>query len=106
MRRRLAGLSPPLVILAVLAGLAIAWVDSRPGWDDTGITAGLVLVASAAFAALRPATPWLWALAVGAWIPVIGVLTTHNYGALLALAIAFLGAYACAMIRKTIDLIR
>jgi hypothetical protein len=29
--------------LAFCAGLAIAWIDTRPHWDDTGITVGVLL---------------------------------------------------------------
>jgi hypothetical protein len=28
--------------LAIAAGLLIADIDSRPAWDDTGITAGMI----------------------------------------------------------------
>jgi hypothetical protein len=106
MRNRLADFSLPLIALAVAVGLVIAWIDTRPGWDDTGVTAGLLLAASAIFAALRPRAPWLWAIAVGVWIPLVGILGTHNYGSLLALAIAFLGAYGGAMVRKTLALFK
>jgi hypothetical protein len=37
--------------------------------------------------------PWLLALAVGMWIPLRGIIVTHNYGSILALIIAFVGAY-------------
>lgn len=83
---------------ALVVGLSITWLDSRPAWDDTGITAGLIVLASAAFGAARPRWAWLWALAIGAWIPLLGVFN-HNYAALLALAIALCGAYAGAFVR-------
>jgi len=35
-----------LLIAAVTIGLAIAWVDSRPHWDDSGITAGSLLLSA------------------------------------------------------------
>ena len=40
----------PLALAAVALGIgfAIAWLDSRPTWDDTGITAVLLFVTSAA----------------------------------------------------------
>jgi hypothetical protein len=92
--------------LAVLSGLAIAWLDSRQDWDDTGISAGVILLTSGSFTAIRPAYPWLWALAVGSWIPVFEITTSQNYGSLLALAVAFLGAYGAATVLKTIRLFR
>ena len=81
-----------LLGVATLSGLAIAWLDSRPGWDDTGISAALVFMAAGGFTAVDPGRAWLWALAVGVWIPVIGIGASNNYGSLLALAIAFAGA--------------
>ena len=95
-----------LLELAVLAGLAIAWLDSRQGWDDTGVTAGLILLTSGGFAALRPARPWLWAVAIGGWIPLLGIASSGNYGSLLALAVSFLGAYSGALVVRTIRLFR
>ncbi len=90
----------PKLLLAVALGLLIAYVDSRPNWDDAGISAGAVLLTCSLFGALGPRRPWLWALAVGLWIPVFGIVTTRNYGTLLALLIAFVGAYAGMAFRK------
>jgi uncharacterized RDD family membrane protein YckC len=81
-------------------GLAIAYVDSSPGWDDTGVSAAAVLGVSGSFGLLYPARPWLWALAVGAWIPAFGIVREFNYASLLALAFSFAGAYAGAVVRK------
>jgi hypothetical protein len=92
-----------LAVSAVMAGLLIAWVDSRPTWDDTGITAGVVFLAAAFFAALSARRPWFWALAVGAWIPLFGIAIGHNAGALLALAPALVGAYAGALARRAMS---
>lgn len=91
-----------LAIAAIAWGAAIAWMDSRPSWDDTGITAVLVFVSCAAFSFIRPAVPWLWALAVGVWIPLYGILVSHNAGSLLALLIAFVGAYSGGFVRKNL----
>ena len=33
-----------LLMGAATLGMAIAWVDSRPNWDDTGITAGTLFL--------------------------------------------------------------
>lgn len=82
------------LLLALAIGIGIAWIDSRPGWDDTGITAGLVFLSSAVLGAAAPRYPWAWALAIGGWIPLVELAQARNAGALLALAIAFAGAYA------------
>jgi hypothetical protein len=34
--------------VGLLAGALVGYVDSRPTWDDTGITAGAVFLVSAA----------------------------------------------------------
>jgi len=87
------------LLLAVSLGWLIAYVDSRPHWDDTGITAGLMFVVSFFCAALFPKRPWLWALAVGTGVPVMAMITSQNYGGWLALAIAFAGAYVGYLLR-------
>jgi hypothetical protein len=91
-----------LLVIALAVGGLIASIDSRPNWDDTGVTAGAIFVACGALGAAGPGRPWLWALAVGLWIPVLGIMTTRNYGTLLALPIAFGGAYVGMEIRRMI----
>ncbi len=96
--------SSGLILLGASAiGLTIARIDSRPTWDDTGISAGAVLLAAALFAAIRPARPWVWGLAVGGWLPLLGVLRGGNIGSLIGLAIAFIGAYAGAVVRHAVE---
>jgi len=89
-----------LVPLALALGFAIAYVDSSPGWDDTGVSAAAVLGVSGSFGLLYPARPWLWGLAVGTWIPAFGIVGEVNYASLLALAFSFAGAYAGALVRR------
>jgi hypothetical protein len=86
---------------AVVAGLAIAYVDSRPHWDDTGITVFAMLGAALLIAAYNPRRPWLWALGVGVWIPLHAIARSGNLAAaamfvvvLFPLAGAYLGAAA------------
>ena len=81
------------LLVALILGALIAWVDSRPTWDDSGITAGVLLLVCAGFGAIRPRFAWLWAFAVGAWIPLAGIVIAHNYGSIIALGIALIGAY-------------
>jgi hypothetical protein len=90
------------LLFAVALGLGglIAWVDSRPNWDDSGVTAAAILACCGILGAVRPARPWLWALAVGLWIPAHGIAMKGNFGALLVLPIAFAGAYAGMAVRK------
>jgi hypothetical protein len=90
-----------LLLLAIGLGVLIAYADSRPNWDDTGITAGVIFVICAVLATLRPDWAWLWALLVGVWIPLLGI-PHQNYASALALAVAFLGAYSGVLLRKLV----
>ena len=93
-----------LLVIAVALGTAIAYVDSRPTWDDAGVTAAALFLACLALGAASPGRAWLWALAVGVWVPLVGVGLRHNYGSLIALIFPFAGAYAGVVLRKGIDL--
>jgi hypothetical protein len=83
-----------LIAAAAALGAAIGYVDSRPGWDDTGITAGLLILAAGAAAAVSGRRPWLWALLVGAGTPLFEIPTGGSPASLAALAFAALGAIA------------
>ena len=91
------------VLLSIVTGLAIAWIDSQPNWDDTGITVGLILLATTIFSFFAVKRPWLIALAVSSWIPAWAILSTHNYGAFLAFIPGFIGAYAGYLINYLIS---
>ncbi len=86
-----------LAALALGAGLFIAWMDTRPGWDDTGLTAGAVLLA-AGLAGLAGVRPWLAALLVAG--PMVVAEVTGNRGVLVAAVIAAVAAYAGAGLRR------
>lgn len=91
-----------LFAAAIVLGIALAYVDSRPGWDDAGVTAGLLFVVTATLGAAAPQRPWVWALCVGIWIPVLSIFTQSNYGSLMALAFAFAGAYGGMWLRRMV----
>lgn len=90
-----------LFVVGIGLGLVVGYVDSRPSWDDTGVTAGVLLIGTAILGALAPQRPWVWALCVGLWIPLFAIASSSNYGSLLALAIAFVGAYGGMLVRRT-----
>ena len=77
---------------ALTLGLLIAFVDSSPGWDSTGITAGALLLAAGAAAFLGRTRPWLWALLVGLPTPIVEISASGATGSLLALVFASVGA--------------
>ena len=90
-----------LLAVAILTGLFIAYVDSRPTWDDTGITVGMMLLSSGLLTLLGYQRPWLIALAIGLWTPLYETYLSHNFslpGVILfpffVLLITLVGAYA------------
>jgi hypothetical protein len=90
-----------LVPTALMLGALIALVDSSPGWDDTGVSAAMVLTASGLMGALHPQRAWVWAFAIGSWIPLLGIaFDRFDYASLLAFVFALVGAYAGAFAGK------
>ena len=87
-----AGRTLLLAAAAAAAGIGIGLVDSSPGWDSTGITAGALVIAAAAVAWIGRDRPWLWAALVGLPTPIIDIARTGNTGSVLALGFAALGA--------------
>ncbi len=79
-------------VVAVAAGVGIALIDSSPGWDSNGFTAGLLLLGAGATAAIARDRPWLWALLVGLPTPILETVRDGNTGSWLALVFAGLGA--------------
>jgi hypothetical protein len=94
-----------LVLVALMLGMLIFMVDSSPGWDDTGVSAAMVFAASGLMGAIHPARAWVWALAVGSWVPLMGFALNpagFHPASVLALAIATAGAYAGALIGRVL----
>jgi hypothetical protein len=77
-----------IAAVALVAGLAIAWVDTRPTWDDTGVTAGALLLAAAlaAGAGLR----W-WGAALLVAVPLLGA-ELRSVGAGVSVSLLFTSA--------------
>lgn len=79
---------------AIAAGAGVAFIDSRPGWDDSGITAGLLFLGAGAAAGIARRRPWAWALVVGLPTPIVETLQSGALGSWLAIVFAFAGAFA------------
>jgi hypothetical protein len=81
-----------LLTIALAFGAAITWIDTRPTWDDTGITAAMILVATSTLGFASPSR---------VWIPAFGLVHGHH-STLIALVVGFVGAYAGAAARRII----
>jgi hypothetical protein len=89
-----------LLVSAIVLGICIAWVDTRTGWDDTGITAVVILCVAGVFGYAMPKRAWVWGIAVGVWIPVFNIVLYGNYSSIPSVIFAFVGAYAGLWMRK------
>jgi hypothetical protein len=82
--------------LALAAGLALMYLDTRPGFDDSAmLVAGIV---GAAFLGVLmdgsgdPRRAVAVALLVGIWIPLVEIAPAGNVASLIALVFAAAGA--------------
>jgi len=80
------------IITAVLFAVIITWIDTRPNWDDTGFTAGLLFLSAAACGVWSPFRPWLLGLIIGGIIFVTNLVLSGNYESVIAFAGAYAGA--------------
>jgi hypothetical protein len=90
------------LFLATLAGIAIAWIDSRPNWDDTAVEIMMILSSTFILGFTASRKPWLIAILVSIWIPLFGIILSHTYGGLVALVPGFIGAYLGYIVRKAV----
>ena len=90
--RRLTTRTLVALVIALIVGIGVASIDSRPGWDDTGITAVLLIAGAAVAAAVSGRTPWLWAILVGIWVPAIEIPASGATASLAAIVFASIGA--------------
>ncbi len=85
-------------IVAIIAGLLIAVLDSQPGFDATGITAfGLAIVGLVAVlidGSGRPLRVAMLAVMIGIWIPLVEIAPPGAFAPLLALIFSAVGAAA------------
>ena len=92
------------LLFAAGAGIAIAWVDSRPGFDAVGSTV-ITLILAAWLAVLigdirSVAVAMLTGLLVGIWVPLLELSGSSGAASLAAVAFALAGALGgVAMVR-------
>jgi hypothetical protein len=104
-----------LSLLALAGGFFVGYADARS--DDEFITLGILIGFSFLLGILGPRRPWLWAVLIGIWVPLldfvlpkVGLAPTEpgeSFGLLsafavaaLVLAVCFTGAYAGAFLRR------
>lgn len=96
-----------LFATALALGLAIAWVDARPRWDDAGITAGMLFLSAGVLGFVGPRRPWLWASAIGLSVPLHLVLRSPSIvtllGSFVILSFPMAGASAGMGIRRMVQ---
>ncbi len=93
-----------LLVIAAFFGILIAYVDSRPTWDDAGITAFALLVSAAIIGLFVQRRPWLYGIAIGVFIPVVAILRKHDFWMLAVMVIPLVGVYAGRASRRLFDL--
>ena len=91
-----------LLAAAVVVGLLIAYVDSLPKWDDTGITVFALVFCGGILGLTVRRRPWLYGLAVGLWLPLRAIVLTHDLKFVVVLAFPLAGAYAGWGLQKLI----
>ena len=95
-----------LLGVALAMGGLISYLQARANLSDIGITAVILLLVSALFGFLQPKRPWLFALALGIWVPILGFIRTQSLITVLALVLAFVGAYSGAALRNRLAAIK
>ncbi|HJW22410.1 MAG TPA: hypothetical protein VJ506_08285 [Candidatus Limnocylindrales bacterium] len=91
-----------LIALGLAVGLTVAWLDSRPGWDDAGITTGLLVAGGAVVAVIDGRRPWLWTALVGGPLPVVEVPGSGSAAPFVALLFAAIGVTIGILIRRAV----
>jgi hypothetical protein len=89
------------IVAALAAGVVLAWMDTRPSFDDTGVLAVLLFLAGATAAIVGRDRPWLWALLVGAPVPLAELAQGGSLASLTAVAFAAAGAVAGYLIARS-----
>jgi hypothetical protein len=87
----------------VLAGILLAYIDSLPTWDDTGVLVGALVLVSGLLTLLGCRRPWLVALVVGIWIPLHAIYLGHDLRMLAVLLFPLIGAHAGWLVRLGIS---
>ena len=86
--------------VSILLGLVIYRIDSQPNWDDTGITAALIVLTSGLISYFYKSKPWLWGLIISLWIPLFGIMKSGDFMMLFILLFGLIGSFGGYFIYK------
>jgi hypothetical protein len=79
-------------VAALAAGLILAWIDTSPGFDDTGVLVGLLVAAGVGVVILdgRPSTgvAWVFGVLIGAPTPIVEAVNGGQAASIVALLFA------------------
>ena len=81
------------VLLSLVAGISIGWIDTQPGWDDTGITIGLIFISSFILGLAAQKGGWLFGAVIGLCITLMNFFTSGKLDSAISILIAFAGVY-------------
>jgi hypothetical protein len=88
------------LLVSTLLGLTIYWIDSQPNWNDTGITATLIVLTSVIISYFYKSRPWLWGIIISLWIPLFGIMKSGDYMMLFILLFGLIGSFGGYFIHK------
>jgi hypothetical protein len=91
-----------LLIAALVFGLLIGWLDTRPQWDDTGITVVAVLLVSLLLGAATPSRPWFHGLVFGVTLAMIELGAGSIPGTVVTLLLALAGSLLGGVVRRAL----
>ena len=91
-----------IVLLALLIGCMIAYVDSRATWDDAGVTAAALFITSAVLSTVSPRAAWLIGIVVGLPVLAFNVVLHGNFGAVIGIGVSLVGAGVGFLVGKAI----
>lgn len=91
-----------LIILSLLAGLIIGWIDTRPRWNDTGITVALIFISSFILGIFSNRNAWVIALIIGLCITTLNFLVSNRIDSAVSILIALAGAYGGVLLKKIV----
>ncbi len=93
---------PLWAAFGLACGVLIASIDTRPTWDDTGVTAGLLLGSAFVVSAISGRRPLLWGVLVGGPLAAMSVVGGALPVAIVVSAIALGGAGLGWVVRRSV----